>query len=264
METVRHFVASIAGNRRWSAYCRAFFVFVLACSGAGLARANEPMVVLSVHDMIFGQQAQGTASAAQEIIVSNIGTANLTIHGISIGGENGGEFAETQNCPTNPATLPPNGACQIQVVFKPRTSGDWAATLSISDDASGSPHSVTLTGHSGPAVPAVTFAPTALAFGTHHVGNSSKVQVIVLKNTGSAPLNISSAIRIDGPAGSEFHFQSIQDGCPEDSGQVAPRASCSIGIVFTPVSAGAKSAQVIVSDDAAGSPHTIPLSGAGS
>jgi hypothetical protein len=114
-----------------------------------------------------------------------------------------------------------------------------------------------------PGAPAVSLSPVALAFGSQHVGANSKMQVVLLKNTGSGTLNINSAIRIDGSAASEFHLQAVHQPCPETTGEVPPNASCSIGIVFAPVSSGAKKAQLVIEDDAAGSPHAVELSGSG-
>ena len=42
-----------------------------------------------------------------------------------------------------------------------------------------------------------------------------------------------------------------------------PGKSCLVGAVFKPTGSGAKSAQIVVTDDAAGSPRTIPLTGTG-
>jgi trimeric autotransporter adhesin len=224
---------------------------------------EEPMITLSVYELNFAAQPQGTASAPQQITLSNIGNAELAIHSISISGENNQQFIETHNCPTAPATLAPNSVCQIQVVFKPLISGDLSATLNVSDNASGSPQSVTLEGHSGAPAPALVLSPTVLSFGTQRVGADSRMQVVLLKNAGSAPLNINSAIRIDGASASEFHFHTVHQACPETTGELAPNASCSIGIVFAPVSSGPKNAQLIIDDDAAGSPHAVELSGSG-
>lgn len=227
------------------------------------ASPNEPMIVFSVAQVQFAAQAEGTSSEPQTIAVRNAGNTDVTIGSINIEGENSQQFVETHNCPTAPASLSPNRVCQIQVTFQPEVAGDVSATLSVTDNASGSPQSIVLRGHSGTPVPQVMLSPTALSFGSQRVGGPSRVQVVVLTNTGSAKLNINSAIRIDGTARSEFQLQRVHQACPEDSGELAPNAMCSIGVAFTPVSPGAKNAQLIVDDDAAGSPHTVALSGSG-
>jgi Abnormal spindle-like microcephaly-assoc'd, ASPM-SPD-2-Hydin len=230
---------------------------------AGMNPLEEPMITLSAYQLKFAAQPQGTASAPQQVTLSNIGTAELAIHSIGISGDNNQQFVETHNCPTAPATLPANSVCQIQVVFKPLIGGDLSATLNVSDNASGSPQTVTLEGHSGAPAPAVVLSPGILSFGSQRVGAASKMQVVVLKNTGSAALNINSAIRIDGASAAEFHFSTVHQPCPETTGELAPNAGCSIGVVFAPVTSGPKNAQLIIDDDAAGSPHTVELSGSG-
>jgi hypothetical protein len=262
METRQHFVRG--KSTKPCSFWRVLWLLPATLACAGTLLANEPMAVLSQHALKFASQPQGTASAPQEIVLSNIGNAELTIASIAIDGENSAEFAETHNCPATPATLQPNAVCQVEVVFKPKQSGDFSATLTVSDNASGSPHTVALSGTSGAAVAVVGLSPPALAFGNQRVGASSKAMVVMLKNTGSARLAITSAIRIEGPASSEFHLQAVHEACPETSGELAPNASCSVGIVFSPVSEGSKSAQLIIEDDAAGSPHIVTLSGSGS
>jgi hypothetical protein len=227
------------------------------------AAPNEPLIVLSQTEIRFDPQPQGVASTPQTVAVSNTGNAGLTIDTISITGEQSQQFAETHNCPIAPAALPPGGVCQIQVLFQPQIVGDLAAALTISDDASGSPQSVKLYGRAGAPVPQVALSPTNLVFGSRRVGGASTLQVIVLKNTGSATLHIDSAIRIDGASGSEFHLRTVHQPCPEATGELAPNATCSIGVLFSPVSVGTKNAQVVIDDDAAGSPHTVALSGSG-
>jgi hypothetical protein len=247
----------------WRVFGACSMVFTEWLAFPALGNANEPMIALSAYELQFATQAQGTASAPQAIVVSNVGSASLTIGSIGIAGQNGQQFGETHNCPMAPATLPANAACEIDVIFKPQVSGDLSATLSVSDNASGSPQSVALRGHSGPPVPRILLSPTALSFGSQRVGAASRMQVIVLRNTGSATLNINSAIRIDGSEANEFHFRKVHEACPETSGELAPNASCSIGVVLSPVVAGPKNAQVIIDDDAEGSPHTVALSGSG-
>jgi len=56
---------------------------------------------------------------------------------------NSGDFQQTN---TGGTSLAAGGNCSIGVTFAPTTTGSRAATLSISDNAIGSPQSVTLTG----------------------------------------------------------------------------------------------------------------------
>ncbi len=242
----------------------AVLVFVFGYLGiAATARASDPMVTLSANELIFGTQAQGTSSTPQTIILSNTGQADLTINSVTLSGENSSDFVETSTCPAGAAVLAAGRSCEIRLVFHPKTSvTDLTATLNISDNAAGSPRTVALRGTPTPAVPGITLKPANITFANQAVGASSPARVVLLTNSGSTTLNVNSAISISGADANEFKLQKSENACPEASGQIAPRASCEITVVFAPTSPGGKSAQVVIVDDAAGGPHVITLSGA--
>jgi hypothetical protein len=226
-------------------------------------RASDPMVTLSANELLFGTQAQGTSSTPQTVILSNTGQADLIINSVTLSGENSSDFVETTTCPAGPAVLAAGRSCEIRVVFHPRTSvTELTATLNISDNAAGSPRTVALRGTPTPAVPGITLKPASITFGNQAVGASSPAHIALLTNSGSTTLNVNSAISITGADANEFKLQKSENACPEASGQIAPRASCEIAVVFAPTSPGGKSAQVVIVDDAAGGPHVITLSGA--
>jgi hypothetical protein len=102
----------------------------------------------------------------------------------------------------------------------------------------------------------VSLTPTSLAFGNQAVGTFSTAQVVTLSNSSGASLNISS-ITIDGANGHEF---SLTTTC---GARVANAGTCTISLTFSPTSVGAKVATLSVTDDAANSPQTLALSGAG-
>lgn len=225
--------------------------------------AGTPMVTLLPSSLNFAKQAQGTSSAPQKVVLTNSGNADLVITGITVGGINASDFSHTNDCPVAPAVLPAGASCAMQVVFKPSGTGDETAGLSISDNASGSPRSVSLSGTATPPVPAVRLTPTNLNFGNQGVGTKSAEQPVTLSNTGSATLNMTRNIVISGGNSAEFALGTEKTTCPVTGGQLPPGTSCIIAVSFTPATVGAKTAQVIVMDDAEGSPHSIPLAGAG-
>jgi hypothetical protein len=224
--------------------------------------ASDPLVTLSAMELKFGTQALGTSSSPQMVVLTNIGQADLAITSIGITGENSSDFLETNNCPMQPAVLPAGASCAIRLVFHPRTSAtELTAALTVSDNASGSPRNVALRGLPSIAVPGITLSPVSVSFGSQAIGTASVPHAILLTNSGSAILNINSAISIAGADAGEFRIGKSANACPEGSGQLPARASCEITVLFTPTSAGSKSAQVVIVDDAAGSPHVVTLSG---
>jgi hypothetical protein len=77
-------------------------------------------------------------------LLSNTGTAPLTINNISLAGANPGQFTITGN--TCGASLPIGGSCTINVAFSPNRAGSFTATLRVADNAPLSPQTSTLTG----------------------------------------------------------------------------------------------------------------------
>ncbi len=227
----------------------------VALSGTGVAAA--PAVSLSPTSLAFGQQPVGTSSASQNVTLTNTGTAALTISSIGLTGTNSGDYAQTNTCPISPATLGVGANCTISVNFSPTAAGSRTASVSISDNAPGAPHTVGLTGTG--TRPAVTLTPTSLGFGTQLVGTSSAAQSSTLQNTGNAPLVISSIGLTGANAGD---FAQLSD-CPLSPSTLAVGASCTISVTFSPTAAGSRTASVTISDNAPGAPHAVALSGTG-
>jgi hypothetical protein len=106
--------------------------------------------------------------------------------------------------------------------------------------------------------PAVTFAPSSLAYAAQAIGTTSAPQSITITNKGNAPLFINSA---ETRGANPLDFTQVSDGC---SGlTLAAGTSCSVAITFSPTASGARSATFILTDNAAGSPQTVPISGTG-
>ena len=107
-----------------------------------------PSVSLSPTSLTFGPQQLGATSAAQTETVTNTGTANLNISTVTIGGSNASDFATSADTCSG-ATVTPNDTCMVSVTFTPSATGSLSASLNFTDNASGSPQSVALSG-SGP------------------------------------------------------------------------------------------------------------------
>jgi phosphatidylserine/phosphatidylglycerophosphate/cardiolipin synthase-like enzyme len=115
-------------------------------SGTSAAPPATPLAVLSPTSLTFPGTALNTAATAQTVTLSNPGTAPLTGIAISLTGTNASAFSETSTCA---ATLAAGSSCAISVGFTPATAGPLTATLSVSDNATGSPQTLALTGTGG-------------------------------------------------------------------------------------------------------------------
>jgi trimeric autotransporter adhesin len=99
--------------------------------------------VFNPTSLAFGTIARRTRSTLP-INLSNPGTAVLTINSISIGGANGGQFSVSRG--TCGSTLAVGATCTMNVTFSPNGRGNFTATLSVSDNAAGSPQTAALSG----------------------------------------------------------------------------------------------------------------------
>ncbi len=106
---------------------------------SGIVKTAVPAVTLSSSALTFSSQDIGTTSVAKFITLTNSGSIVLNIAGIVASGS----FSATDNCG---ASLAVGASCQISVVFAPTTAGNSPGAVTITDNASGSPHIVTLSG----------------------------------------------------------------------------------------------------------------------
>ena len=98
---------------------------------------------LSPSSLTFASQAVGATSAAQTITLNNTGNAALSITSIAFTGADPTDFTEVNTCSPSVAA---GGNCTIVILFTPSAAGTRGASLTITDNASGSPQSVSLAG----------------------------------------------------------------------------------------------------------------------
>lgn len=105
---------------------------------------NGPAVRVSPANLTFGSQELGTSSMPQTLTVTNTGAINLTISTVTISGTNSSDFLETDTC--TGATVTPNNNCTVSVTFTPGAVGARSGSITIADNASNSPQSISLSG----------------------------------------------------------------------------------------------------------------------
>src|SRR5580698_554011 len=104
---------------------------------------SAPLVNLSSPCYTFNKQKVGTTSTPRYLVLTNIGSANMTLGTVTIRGMNASDYAEKNNCP---ATLAPNATCTITITFTPTATGPRVAQVMIPDNAVGNPHNTAVTG----------------------------------------------------------------------------------------------------------------------
>lgn len=202
--------------------------------------ASAPGPAFSDQSVTFSSQAVGTTSTPVSVTFYNMGSTALNIAGIAASGD----FAATSNCGAGIAAA---SSCMLNITFTPTATGTRAGTITITDNAAG-PQILSLSGTG--INPIVTLAPPSLTFGNQPIGTNSS-QTVTLTNTGEGPL---SPVNVLGGSGDFFGT----DNC---LGFVPAGGSCTITVRFNPSAGGTRTGNITVSDNAFGSPQSIPVSG---
>ncbi len=145
---------------------------LVALTGTATAAAAAPGITLSPTTLTFPSQTVGASSQAQTVTLTSSGTAALSITSITIAGTDPGDYSETNTCGS---TVAVGANCTISVIFKPAASGTRTASVSIADNASGSPHTVALsgTGAAAPASFSLSASPATLSVAPGTPGTST-------------------------------------------------------------------------------------------
>jgi hypothetical protein len=228
----------------------------------GTATTVAPLASVTPAAIAFGDIVAGTAGGAQQVAVASTGSAPLSMTGFAISGVNAADFAIVSSganqCPTSGGTLAVGASCMISVRFSPPASdpaGAKIAILSVSDNVTGSPQTVALSG-SATGLPTIQISPSSLSFAPQSVGIPSAAQTITVLNSGAGPLSI-NGISVTGTNAADF---SETNNCPPS---LAPGASCTVGVFFLPSlqAAASRAAVLDIADNATGSPQAVPLAG---
>jgi hypothetical protein len=207
-----------------------------------------PVASATPAGLTFLPQPVGTSSMPQTVTVRNTGTLAVSFSSVAIAGPNAADFAQTNTCGSN---LAGGASCQISVTFTPTTRGNRVANVNISDSAVGNPQVVFLVGSA--IGPDTGLSPSSVSFPSQYVGTSGLPQSVTLTNTGTATLTIASVTT------STSDFSSLSS-C---GNSLAAGASCAIGVFFDPTVSGTRTGTLTITDNAAGSPQTVTLTGSG-
>jgi centrosomal CEP192-like protein len=105
--------------------------------------STSPGVSVSPSSLSFGNQPIDVASSSETLTLTNNASTALSISKIALTGTDPADFTENHTCGSS---LAAGGSCTIVTLFTPSASGSLSASLSITDNASGSPQTVALSG----------------------------------------------------------------------------------------------------------------------
>lgn len=221
----------------------------LYLSGTATSSGGGGSVTVSPKLYSFPNQAVGSTSSPVNITLTNNQSSTLAISSIQANAP----FSQTNNCGTS---LAAGSSCTITANFSPTTTGFFSSNLTITDSGTGSPRTVALSGNG---VIPVTVVPKTggLYFYNQIVNTPSTPQPVTITNNQSVPLNISSLV-----TSADFPFTTDCVGSG-GTGTLAPGAMCTVQITFLPQSTTNRSTNLVITEDAVGSPLSVPLQGTG-
>jgi len=213
-------------------------------TGLGVSPATDSLAPLSLG---FAAQQLNTASAAQQVTLTNAGDAALVLIAAQIAS---GDFTVVNGCGNS---LNGHSTCSLLVAFVPKSVGAGAGALTVTDEYRS--QTVTLSGV-GVAPAGVSLSPVAtISFGATGVGLTAASQTVTLTNNGGLPLTIQS-MTVTG----DFAIVAGSNTC---GASVAAGAACTAQIVFTPTAVAARTGSLTVVDNAGSSPQSLQLAGTG-
>ena len=214
----------------------------VAITGNGVAAVTYSPKLIS-----FPDQGIYSISTAHPITLTN---NQSTAVGVNI--QTTAPFAQTNTCGTS---LAAGATCTINVTIAPTAVGYNSGSLTITSVAS-SPISIPVSGNG---IIPVSFTPKVggLYF-DHQIANTpSTPQAVTVTNNQTTALAFTSMT-------SSAAFPFITNcGNGTGGGSLAPGASCSIQVFFNPPAVASYTANLLIYENAYGSPITIPLQGAG-
>jgi hypothetical protein len=237
------------GELRAATYGRGVWQIPLLTAAA----PAQPAISVSPASLSFASQAVATASAPQNVTVTNTGTAPLTISQVAISQAQTplgpqSEFSETDNCVGS--TIAVNQSCTVQVRFIPVATGARSATMTIYGNVAGGQATVALNG-TATAAGAVVLTPVSVTFPTTTVNATSAAQNITISNTGGSSVNL-------GGAAVTGDFKISANTC---AATLAANTGCTVAIVFAPTASGSRTGTFTITSG--NDTLTASLSGSG-
>ncbi len=215
--------------------------------GAQTNPASQTTTALSVSPgtVEFSDQALSTLSSPQSVIVSNAGTASVSIGAIAVTGN----FLEQHDCGT---TLAPSRSCTVAVTFSPETAGTLTGELKIVDSSTTKQYTIAVRGR-GVSKAQLKANVSSLDFGSVTVGQSTE-RTVTLSNTGGQSLTISGV----STSLSSFSVSGLTLPLTLPAG-----ATATLNVSFSPTSVGGLSGSLSIANSASNQPYVISLTGTG-
>lgn len=233
----------------------------LVVSLRGVSTAPAPVLAWQTGGataLQFDSTEVGRTSVGRSVTLLNQGPGSVTFSAVEPDGNDKSQFVVLSGTTcSSGSTLAQGASCQIVLAFAPTTAGSKSANLRIASNAT-APATMGVAGvgvapGSGSGSLWMDYSQLGFMAGN---GHQSAAQTVMLRNTGSAVLTISSI----GTSGPFQVVNSASGGCSVPQ-QLAAGASCALSVVFNaPQAAGDSSGELVV-QTSAGDTLAVKLGG---
>jgi hypothetical protein len=111
---------------------------------AKIGPADSPRIAFGPGALTFANQNVGTSSSTPWVTLTAAGSQPLDVTSITV--SDNFALVPTGTCPYSGGTVPSGTTCFIDVNFLPPSPGTFSGSVSVTDNASGSPQTIALTG----------------------------------------------------------------------------------------------------------------------
>ena len=208
-----------------------------------------PVLTVSSVSVDFGSVPTG-AQSPSEVTLTSSGTAAVVLQAVAATGD-GFSAGQLQL----PLTLAPGQQVTLPLSFAPTSTGSKQGQIALTDNATGSPSTIALTGTgTAAASPSLSISPGSVDFGDATVG-SGVFKTITLVANGTVPVTVNS-VAVGGTS-----FSGTLQGLPR---VLQPSQQMSVKVQFKPRAEGRAKGQVtVVSNSAANGTAVVAVQGNG-
>lgn len=194
------------------------------------------------------------SNSSESLKLTNAGNASLILKALTFSGEF--TLGSSSKCLVG-TKLDPGQSCVLEVLFSPKSSGSKKGTLVVETNASPSSSTIALEGLGELPKAMISLSTSSLNFGKVDLGSSSASQLVIIKNSGQAPLVFPQGFTMS----SDFSFGG--SGSCKVNVAYAPGQSCTASVVFKPKVLGQRSGVLTIISNATNSLQTVSLVGEG-
>ena len=198
-----------------------------------------PLYSSDTSSIPFSAVIVGATGSETLVKLTNTGTVAVSLTSVALGGTNANQFVLRNACGSSIAV---GVTCDLGVSFKPTSTGNKTASLTITGGNGAATTTVALTGTGISYV--FTRTPTSISFARTTVGTTSTATTVTVRNTSTGGLVLpltTDSVALAGANPTQYTL--VTNTC---IAPLAANATCTFSVAFKPTSTGSKPATMVV------------------